>query len=238
MLFNNDAFFDPDIPALERCVDALEADATLGAVGPIVVNDDAERTVQSAGMFFSLWFPVPIGIGRGRPIETLSKIRAVSYLMGSCLLVRGEAFASIGGLDSDYFFFGEDIQASYALRRHGYRERLLSDVSIVHNKSSSVREGSERYAYTALRANLLIVRKNAAWYHLPTATLTMLAISAALCVRSSTSWRGAGPLPVIRAWSDFFRGRLGGLDGAWPPGFEPIDFEQLWRATAERRLAR
>jgi len=235
LLLNNDAFFSTESPALEACVDALESDLTIGAVGPVIVDDDYARTIQSAGLFFSMWFPVPIGNARGRTFEQAARFRKPSYLMGSCLLIRAETFASIGGLDPQYFFFGEDIDLSFRLRRCGQHERLLTNVFIVHRKSSSVREGSSRYAYTALRANLLLVKRNAAWYHLPTAIATLLGISIALCIRSATSWRSAGPAPVLRAWKHFFQNRLGGLDGYWALGYTPIDFERLWRESAASR---
>ena len=238
LLLNNDAYFEPGTPALAMCVAALEADPTLGAVGPTIVDDDLQRTIQSAGMRFTAAFPVPIGLGRGRVYDPAATYGRPTYLMGSCLLVRGRTFVDVGGLDADYFFFGEDIQLSLAIRARGQHEAVLGDTYIVHRKSSSVREGSWRYAYTAIRANLLFLKKNARWYDWPTAAPCMFAISLALCVRSATSWGGAGPVPVLRAWQHSLQGRYGGFDGTWPDRYETIDFKDVWKRSGGDARAR
>lgn len=229
VLFNNDAIVPEGEPVFELLLERLQADADVGAVGPMIVNDDAERTVQSLGLRFSLALPVPRGVMRGKP--TLGRQiaqRRIDYLMGSCLMIRASAFAEVNGMDPELFFLGDDVDFMLRLKARGYRETVEPRVSVIHHKSSTISEGSYRYAYSAVRSNLILIKKHARWYHVPSAMLTMLAISFALIFRSATSWKGAGLAPVAKAWRDFYLGRWGGFDGVWADGYVPIDFGAEW----------
>ena len=58
LLLNNDAWLEQ--PGLvSRLIAALSANPSLGAAGPLIVEDDASGRVQSAGYRFSLWWPLP-----------------------------------------------------------------------------------------------------------------------------------------------------------------------------------
>jgi GT2 family glycosyltransferase len=55
-----------------------------------------------------------------------------SYLSGSCLAVRREAFERIGGFDEHFFMYGEDVDLSWKLRRLG-RLAHVGDAYFVHD---------------------------------------------------------------------------------------------------------
>jgi len=229
MLLNNDAIVPSGEALVERLIERLELDPKVGAVGPMIVNDDADQTVQSLGLRFSLAFPVPRGVMRGRPsLGRHIEERHIDYLMGSCLMIRASTFAEVNGMDPDFFFLGDDVDFMIRLKRHGYREAVEPRVRVIHHKSSTISEGSYRYAYSAVRSNLILLKKHARWHQVPSATLTMVAISFALMFRSATSWKGAGYAPIIKAWCDFCTGRWGGFFGVWADGYEPIDFRAEW----------
>jgi GT2 family glycosyltransferase len=229
LLFNNDAFIPDDLPVIAMMVEQLERDPKLGAIGPIIVDDDEGHTVQAAGFFLRPAFPIPIAVGKGLCYaEARRKTFRFGYLQGSCLLLRAAAFASINGMDPDFFFLAEDADLMIRLARAGFGAALMRDAYVVHRKSSSIKAGSDNYIYASLRSNLIYLKKHARWYERPTAALTMLAISLALAALSWMTRRELGFTAIARAWRDFFAHQWGGHDGTWPPGYIHPDFAAIW----------
>ena len=56
----------------------------------------------------------------------------VDAISGAFLFVRREVGESIGWWDEDYFFYGEDLQFCYNIRKSGYKIYYVPDVSILH----------------------------------------------------------------------------------------------------------
>ena len=210
LLFNNDAYIDPASTAIRDCFNALKRDACLGAAGPIICNDDAARTVQSSTYALSMWLPIP----RANRVLEQSDLAPSSYLSGSCLLIRASAFATVGGLDPDYFLYGDDVDFARRLRAAGFGERLIPARGVAHGRAASTRVGSAKYVYTALRSNLILVAKHARWFELPSAALTCLAASIALAIVGLKNGYGDAPFAAWRAWRDFVQKRWGGYDGS------------------------
>ena len=204
LLLNNDAWFDEPIATISALVGAARADDRVAAVGPLVVNADVAATTQSAGYAYSLWFPLT------RRSRTGSR---VDFLSGSCLLIKAEVFASLGGFDPDFFLYGEDVDLALRLKALGFREYLVADCRVRHVRGASSRLMSSRYIYTVLRGNLIVVRKHARWFQLPTAYGTMMVVSVGLIVVGSMRGNRCALGDVLRAWRDFLHGRWGGFDG-------------------------
>lgn len=61
-----------------------------------------------------------------------STAREVDWCLGSCLLVRRETIESVGGMDSRFFLYYEDIDWCYRIRRAGWKIAYLPDVSMIH----------------------------------------------------------------------------------------------------------
>jgi N-acetylglucosaminyl-diphospho-decaprenol L-rhamnosyltransferase len=229
LLFNNDAAVPRGEPVIERLVSELGTSDRIGAVGPIIVDDDERRTVQAAGFFLAPSFPVPRAVGRGTAYDVArTRTYRFGYLQGSCLLIRGSAFVAINGMDPDFFFLAEDADLMLRLKAAGFRASLLRDVYVVHRKSSSIKAGSDNYIYASLRSNLIFLRKHARWYEVPSACITMVAISFGLAGLSWLTRRRFGFASIVRAWSHFFSRRWGGHDGSWAAGYTPIDFRTVW----------
>jgi GT2 family glycosyltransferase len=72
----------------------------------------------------------------------------VDYASGACLLVSKEAIDQVGGLDEDYFMYGEDIDLCYSLRQAGWSVIYYPDIEIIHlgNQSGKEKWGSSRLA--------------------------------------------------------------------------------------------
>ncbi|WP_168214781.1 glycosyltransferase family 2 protein [Mycolicibacterium sp. ELW1] len=68
-------------------------------------------------------------IGRG--------LRPVDWVTGGCLLVRRDAWTTVGGLTERWFMYGEDLDFCYQVKRYGYEVLLNQDVTIFHEVGQS-----------------------------------------------------------------------------------------------------
>jgi GT2 family glycosyltransferase len=50
----------------------------------------------------------------------------------ACVLLRRSTFEAIGGYDENIFMYGEDVELSYRLRRHGFRLRYCPEAVVWH----------------------------------------------------------------------------------------------------------
>lgn len=64
--------------------------------------------------------------------KDLTGIHEVDAISGAFLFVRREVGEQIGWWDVEYFFYGEDLQFCYNIRKLGYKIYYVPDVSILH----------------------------------------------------------------------------------------------------------
>lgn len=64
--------------------------------------------------------------------KDFSKVHEVDAISGAFLFVRKDVGEQIGWWDEDYFFYGEDIQFCYNIKKAGYKIYYLPQVSILH----------------------------------------------------------------------------------------------------------
>ena len=83
----------------------------------------------------------------------------IEIMPGAFLFFRREVYEKIGGLDENYFMYGEDIDFSWRIILAGYKNVYLPDTHIIHYKGESTRKGSMNYVYTFYNAMSIFVRK-------------------------------------------------------------------------------
>jgi GT2 family glycosyltransferase len=64
-------------------------------------------------------------------------IGEVSILVGAFMLMQKNRYLEVGGLDEDYFMYGEDIDLSYQFLKKKYINYYLGSVSCLHFKGES-----------------------------------------------------------------------------------------------------
>ncbi len=67
----------------------------------------------------------------------LNKTHEIDALAGAFMLVKREAGSEAGWWDEDYFFYGEDIDFCYQLKKQGWKIYYVPDVAILHYKGVS-----------------------------------------------------------------------------------------------------
>jgi len=70
--------------------------------------------------------------GYTQGFKDFDAVHEVDAISGAFLLVRREVGEKIGWWDEEYFFYGEDIQFCYNIKKMGYKIYYVPDVSILH----------------------------------------------------------------------------------------------------------
>lgn len=218
LLLNNDSWFDPNEPTINLLKSALDEQPALGGVGPVVYEGDNPNIIQSAGHRFNLFTGYPhrilAGRRRGEPIPT----KRPSYIVGACLLMPSAVLRRIGGMDPDYFLYGDDIDLALNMRRSGFYQALEPRASIYHLKAAATTMWSENHTYTMLRSHLILLKKHARWFHLPTLIPSIAIITVGLMVFGIKNGHPLAIKGALRAWFDFITGRWGGYRGGYLSG--------------------
>lgn len=134
--------------ALQTMVAYLEANPAVGALGGQLLNPDG--SVQSSrrrfptlltAFFESTWLQ-PLAPRRllahyyllDRPDNAISQ---VDWVVGACLLVRGEIVQQIGGLDEGYFMYSEELDWCKRIKAAGWQIVYLPTAQIIHHYGKS-----------------------------------------------------------------------------------------------------
>ncbi|MFY1047077.1 glycosyltransferase family 2 protein [Chryseobacterium sp. GP-SGM7] len=64
-------------------------------------------------------------------------VSEVEVITGAFFLVKKDVYNKIGGLDEQYFMYGEDIDICYTLLNNGYQNYYYGKASILHHKGES-----------------------------------------------------------------------------------------------------
>ena len=128
-------FLNPDSQPQPGCLDRLRAAAAAhphwGAWQAAVLLDDEHINTSGGVVHF-------LGIGWAgdceRPISALpEEDREIPFPSGAAMVVRRSAWTELGGLDRDYFMYGEDLDLGLRLWLAGYRVGLVPAARVTHS---------------------------------------------------------------------------------------------------------
>jgi GT2 family glycosyltransferase len=128
-------FLNPDARPQPRCLERLrDAAAThpdWGAWQAVVVLEDG-RINTSGGVVHYL------GIGWAgdceRPLSALAPgDREIAFPSGAAMVVRRASWVALGGLDSEYFMYGEDLDLGLRMWLSGQRVGVVAAARVTHS---------------------------------------------------------------------------------------------------------
>lgn len=172
LLLNNDAILMPG--SLRAMVEFADSKLTLGALtGRLLGPNGRER--YPARFPWQRWFP------------PTPKIHELSWVPGTCLLLRRKALDHVGWLDEDFFLYNEDLDLSLRLKKAGWQLYYHPAVVATHLESGSSRLIRARALIEGYRGTLLLCQKHYGnWpYRL---------------VRMAMGWEIAIRLALLRLW--------------------------------------
>ncbi len=133
VLFLNSDVFPEEADWLDRLVETMESDATLGIVGPLLLF--ADGSVQHVGMVLepmpdmSNWlFPMHPLKGRVPP-ATAERLREAPAVTGAAMLMLREVARELGGFDPD-FAIGDFEDVDLCLRAKALGLRCAVDMTV------------------------------------------------------------------------------------------------------------
>jgi N-acetylglucosaminyl-diphospho-decaprenol L-rhamnosyltransferase len=142
LLLNPDAVIEE--PSIRALVRVLEADSSVGAVGPQIRRPDGSfeysirrfprlRSTYSQALFLHRLFPLAAWTDElVRDEDAYMRPCAPDWVTGACILVRREALERLGGLDEGFFLYCEDIDLCRRIRTAGWSVRYAPDAVAVH----------------------------------------------------------------------------------------------------------
>jgi N-acetylglucosaminyl-diphospho-decaprenol L-rhamnosyltransferase len=148
LVCNPDLTVDPGaVRALTR---RLAEEPDLGVVGPLVHNPDG-TVYPSARTFPDLVDAMGHGlIGLVAPQNRFTRRyrlldwdhrdrRSVDWVSGACMLVRRRAWEEVGGFDTAYFMYLEDVDLCWRIGQAGWRVAFEPGAEVTHVQGASTR---------------------------------------------------------------------------------------------------
>ncbi|NBO61347.1 MAG: glycosyltransferase, partial [Flavobacteriia bacterium] len=81
-------------------------------------------------------------------------------LSGAYMGLRKSVLEQTGLLDETFFMYGEDIDLSYRIQKAGFKNRYLSETTIIHYKGESTKKSSVNYVLVFYKAMIIFARKH------------------------------------------------------------------------------
>lgn len=170
-------FLNPDTllstNVLSTCLEHFQSHQQTGALGIRMINGFGEFLPESKRAlptlktaFFKLsglakLFPSSrifnrYALGHLSPVEN----HPVEVLAGAFMMVRKHILHSLGGFDTDYFMYGEDIDLSLRISKSGYTLQYLGQPAVIHYKGQSSKHQSVFHTAIFFQAMKIFVQKH------------------------------------------------------------------------------
>ncbi len=207
LLLNPDAHLTPG--ALDKTLRFAEENERAGAVGCRVLLPSGEQQstlFRPRGLGTLLINTVVpnrlmrrsklLGFERYVGID-LDRVQDVEVVAGCFMLVRREVLEEVGGMDPQFFMYGEEAEWCYRIRQAGWSILYYPDVHVVHAGGQSAKQEKRRMNLAMARSQLLLVQRTqgsvVAWL----ANLLMLVRDAP----RAAVWKLTQLLPGLRSGS-------------------------------------
>ncbi|MDQ3031331.1 MAG: glycosyltransferase family 2 protein [Myxococcota bacterium] len=144
LLLNSDLFVSR--AALESMMARLAGDHWIGAVAPVLLNEDGSRQHLFGAFYWPNFVPV-------------RKSTRVPLLSAACLMTRRDVLREIGCLDENFFLYNEEYDWCARALRAGYQLEIVPE-RVVHIGGGSTSRSPE-LTLEAQRGFLYLAQKHA-----------------------------------------------------------------------------
>jgi len=135
---------DPVLPPLRRwhswlreMINACQSDPAVGIVGAKLLYPDG--TIQHFGIEINRDL-APYHLHRGKPGDdpACSVVAETIGVTGACLLIEKSLFDKVGGFDTHYPMYFEDIDLCLKVRQLGYKVLVTPQAVVTHHETKSI----------------------------------------------------------------------------------------------------
>lgn len=158
---------------LIRTIKFLEENPQAGLVGCKVLNPDGSLQLPCRRSFPGPWvsFTKVMGLSKLFPRSKLFAKYNLTYLdenesyevdavSGSFMMLSRKAYDKVGGFDTDFFMYGEDLDICYRIQKAGFKVYYFSETEIIHYKGESTKRSKIDETKIFYNAMHLFVRKH------------------------------------------------------------------------------
>lgn len=155
---NNDAIIEKS--AILELLNLLNTDGRIFSVSSKMIQFDNPKLIDDAGDDYTL---LAYTKKRGNN-QNLNKFIEVSEIFSSCAgaaLYRKDLLEELGGFDSEFFAYMEDVDLGYRARINGYKNMFCPNAIVYHIGSATTgSQYNEFKVRLAARNNVWVVYKN------------------------------------------------------------------------------
>lgn len=126
---------------LKFCSASQQKKINLGAVGVRLIDGKAtflpesKRNLPTPGVALRKMLGKDTSYYASRVAEF--DVAPVSILVGAFMFIKRSVYLKVGGFDTDYFMYGEDIDLSYRLEKAGFTNYYYGKSTVIHFKGES-----------------------------------------------------------------------------------------------------
>lgn len=169
LLLNSDTEIKEN--CLENCIEQMEKDNSIGALGCKVIlpNNKLDHACKrgfptpKASFYYFLKLHKKNSIKYGQ-YDALhlgeDEIGEVDCLTGAFMLMPKTVVDEVGGLDEDFFMYGEDIDLCYRIKESGYKILYYPKAKIIHYKGGSSKKKRNKVIYDFYQAMWIFYKKH------------------------------------------------------------------------------
>ena len=169
LLLNSDTQIIGD--GLEVCMEQIEADQSIGALGCKVVLADGRLdhackrgfpTPKASLYYFLKWDkknPKKYGLYDALHLGE-DEVGEVDALMGAFMLMPRSVLDQVGLLDEDFFMYGEDIDLCFRIKQGGYKILYYPKAQIIHYKGGSSKRRRHKVIFDFHEAMWIFYKKH------------------------------------------------------------------------------
>ncbi|GAA4828670.1 glycosyltransferase family 2 protein [Paenibacillus vulneris] len=171
LLLNSDTIVQTE--TLDTMIRFMDNHPSIGAAGCKVVLSDGslDKACKRGFPTPSASFYYAFGISKMFPNNPKFNQYQLSYmdedqdypvdcLVGAFMMVRTQVINQIGGLDEDFFMYGEDVDWCYRIKEAGWEIHYYPYTQILHLKGASSRRKPFKIIYEFHRAMYLFHKKH------------------------------------------------------------------------------
>jgi GT2 family glycosyltransferase len=165
VLLNSDIEVTPNW--LDMLYKQMEEDKQVAACQPKILayhdKESFEYAGASGGFIDKFGYP----FCRGRILSSVEKDEgqynesiSVQWATGACLMVRGNIYHELGGLDELFFAHMEEIDLCWRIKNQGMKIMVYPQSRVYHVGGGTLPNNSPRKLFLNFRNNLLLLYKN------------------------------------------------------------------------------
>ncbi len=153
LLINPDTILRED--TLRVMIDFFESHPDCGIAGCKVLNPDGTLQLACRRAFPGPWtsFTKVMGLSKLFPKSPIfakynltyldeNKTYEVDAVSGAFMMLRKEVYDKIGGFDSQFFMYGEDLDLCYRAQKANYKVYYVHSTEIIHYKGESTKRSN------------------------------------------------------------------------------------------------